>query len=111
MKLSTYEITRQIADLLPEPMWSEVFRRLRFAPATWHELSDTDTLHAWLQRPAALQLASWQPLLFQLWLYSRTNTAAGNDASQWLQNTDAGNAAINEALQFLLGAPGTALRN
>ena len=104
MKLSTYEITRQIADLLPEPMWSEVFRRLRFAPETWHELSDTDTLHAWLQRPAALQIASWQPLLFQLWLYSRTNPAAGNDAAQWLQNTDAGNAAINEALQFLLSA-------
>ena len=104
MKLSTYEITRQIADLLPEPMWSEVFRRLRFAPETWQELSDTDTLHAWLQRPAALQIASWQPLLFQLWLYGRTNPAAGNDVAQWLQNTDAGNAAINEALKFLLSA-------
>ncbi|MEY4221732.1 MAG: hypothetical protein RL334_374, partial [Chloroflexota bacterium] len=90
MKLSTYEITRQIADLLPEPMWSEVFRRLRFAPETWQELSDSDTLHAWLQRPAALRIASWQPLLFQLWLYSRTNPAAeaiaqSLEALKWLQ--------------------------
>ena len=106
MKLSMFDITWQITDLLPEEMWGEILRRMRFAPELWAGLYDPATLQAWLQRPEAQKIATWQPIHFQLWLYGRANPVAGTDTTIWLQ-TEPGQAAVNSALETLVGSPAT----
>lgn len=103
MKLSMFEITWQIADLLPEATLAEVLRRIRVAPELWAELHDAAILPAWLQRPGTQKLDSWQPVHFQLWLYGRANPTAGPDTTIWLQ-TEPGQAAISSALESVMSA-------
>jgi len=107
MKLSMFEITWQIAGLLPEETLAEVLRRIRFAPELWAELHDAAILQAWLQLSEAQKLDSWQPIHFQFWLNGRDNPAAGSDPTIWLQ-TEPGQAAVSRALEALLAAPATA---
>ena len=99
--LSTYQVTHQITEALPESTWSEVCRRLRAEPAMLSICRHPSVLDSLLSNDDFSKLDNWKPGILGLRAISCLIPEAAPDSYNWLTETLAGRERLHNAYEAL----------
>ena len=99
--LSTYQVTHQITEALPESTWSEVCRRLRVEPTMLSVCRHPDLLDSLLSNDDFSKSDHWKPGILGLRAISFLIPEAAPDSYTWLTETLAGRERLHNAYEAL----------
>ena len=99
--LSTYQVTHQITEALPESTWSEICRRLRVEPAMLSACRHPGVLESLLSNDDSGELGKWKPGVLGLHTISSLIPEASPDPYSWLTETLAGRERLHNAYKSL----------
>jgi len=99
--LSTYQVTHQITEALPESTWSEICRRLRTEPAMLSVCQHPGVLDSLLGYSDFDDLSNWKPGVVGLRAISDLVPESAPDSYNWLTETLAGRERLHNAYAAL----------